>query len=311
MKISYFDPLSAGWNRMKNALFYPFDIRKWFIVGFTAFLAGLMDYNGGGGGNAANRDSHPDLSWHDFRNAPAEAWDWLLSHSVIFTLIIIGVIFLIGIIITLTWLSSRGKFMFLHNVIHDKSDVGEPWKAYSREGNSLFIWRLVFGLIASFVITGFMVIAFATIIGVVAQSGDVGTNILVIMAFIFTFLAIIIVVSYISLFLNDFIVPVMFKNKVSATKGWGIFLKLLSRHPGPFILYGLFRFLLALVVLVCILIFGFFTCCIGFIILLIPYISSVLLLPVSYTFRAFSVEFLEQFGDDYTFFPEQPVTDGP
>jgi len=29
------------------------------------------------------------------------------------------------------------------------------------------------------------------------------------------------------------------------------------------------------------------------------------MLPVSYTFRAFSVEFLEQFGDDFVIFPKQ------
>jgi len=39
--------------------------------------------------------------------------------------------------------------------------------------------------------------------------------------------------------------------------------------------------------------------------LITPYIGSVVLLPVSYTFRAFSVEFLEQFGDDFTIFPKQ------
>jgi hypothetical protein len=41
----------------------------------------------------------------------------------------------------------------------------------------------------------------------------------------------------------------------------------------------------------------------------IPYIGSVILLPVSYTFRAFSIEFLAQFGEKFDVFPkEESVT---
>ena len=43
MQIRFIDPLSRGWGRMKKALFQPFDMKKWFLVGFTAFLAGLAD----------------------------------------------------------------------------------------------------------------------------------------------------------------------------------------------------------------------------------------------------------------------------
>ena len=49
---------------------------------------------------------------------------------------------------------------------------------------------------------------------------------------------------------------------------------------------------------------GLLTCCIGFIFLIIPYIGSVIMLPVSVTFRSLSLEFLEQFGPDYKIFPD-------
>jgi hypothetical protein len=39
----------------------------------------------------------------------------------------------------------------------------------------------------------------------------------------------------------------------------------------------------------------------------VPYIGSVILLPVSYTFRAFSIEFLAQFGDKFNVFPEKEL----
>jgi hypothetical protein len=57
--------------------------------------------------------------------------------------------------------------------------------------------------------------------------------------------------------------------------------------------------------MIVIVIFGLVTCCIGFILLAIPYINVVILLPVPVWFRGFSVEFLEQFGEDYKFFPDE------
>ena len=65
------------------------------------------------------------------------------------------------------------------------------------------------------------------------------------------------------------------------------------------------------VVAIVIVTFGFITCCIGFLILIIPYLGSVILLPVSYTFRGLSVDFLEQFGEKYRIFPQEPTADNP
>ena len=54
MAISYSGPLSKAWARMKKALFQPFNINKWFRVGFTAWLAGLTDCSGSGSGGSGN-----------------------------------------------------------------------------------------------------------------------------------------------------------------------------------------------------------------------------------------------------------------
>jgi hypothetical protein len=44
--------------------------------------------------------------------------------------------------------------------------------------------------------------------------------------------------------------------------------------------------------------FGFMTCCLGFVLLITPYLSNVLLLPVTVFYRSFTVEFLAQFDAD-------------
>ena len=77
MNIAFFEPLSRGWNRMTQALFKPFDLAKWFVVGFTAFLASLMDPHGHGGGNG---DGHGGGDFEDVFDFPGIAWNWLIDN---------------------------------------------------------------------------------------------------------------------------------------------------------------------------------------------------------------------------------------
>jgi hypothetical protein len=302
MYIEFGTPLSKGWNRMKKALFQPFDLGKWFTIGFTAFLAGLADCSGNGGSGGGRHNGHFD--WDEFLNFPQTAHEWLVSHPLYFTLIIIGVILVFIITVIFTWLSSRGKFMLLHNVVNNKAEVSKPWHEFKWEGNSLFLWRFVFGLLA----TGAIIFLFIYFFG---EAKELRNNdaegvvlALAILKMILMFIGYCIIIGYISLFLNDFIVPIMYKHRMSATKGWIKFLNIFWRHLGYFIVYGLFVFVLMIAIVICVIIAGICTCCIGFILLIIPYISAVVLLPITYTYRAFSVEFLEQFGEEYILFPK-------
>ncbi|MCD4695216.1 MAG: hypothetical protein K8S16_03160 [Bacteroidales bacterium] len=304
MSIQYIEPLSRGWNRMKKALFQPFDISKWFIVGFTAFLAALLDGAGGGGSNSNNYGrKHSDLD--ELFNFPAYAWEWLNSHPFWFTLIVTGVIFLFVLSIVLTWVSSRGKFMFLYNVVNDKAEVKIPWYEYKREGNSLFLWRFIYGLICFIIVIVSFVFIFVMIRNIYYDYMGFSAKIFSILGMVLYFLVLFIVMGYISLYLNSFIIPIMYKYKITTSHAWFKFLPLLSRNLGNFILYGIFVFVLIILVVIAVLIFGFASCCIGFLLLIIPYIGSVVFLPISYTYRAFSVEYLEQFGDDFKIFPEK------
>lgn len=302
MNISYSGPLSSGWVRMKKALFQPFDIAKWINIGFTAFLAGLTDCNGGGnGGNKSGLGNHND--WDDFFNFPQTAWDWLTGHPLWFNLIILGIILLFVIGIVLTWLSSRGKFMFLHNVIHNKDDVKKPWYEFKTQGNSLFWWRFFFGWIAFLAFISYFIFCYTTAKNMYYGEISVGPKVWIIAGLIILFLALIIIVGYISLFLNDFVVPIMYKHRISATRAWLKFLQLMGIHFGTFIIYGLFIFVLGIAVGIGVIFLALITCCIGLLLLAIPFVGSVILLPVSYTFRALSIEFLRQFGEEFDVFP--------
>jgi len=299
MRIEFFAPLGRAWNRMKAALFQPFDLHKWFVVGFTAFLAGLAD---GYHGSSGSRWSH-DGGFRRFLAFPGRAWDWLVGHPGWFMLIGFGVLVLVVFGVVVLWLSSRGKFMFLDNVVHDKAEVVRPWREYKREGDSLFLWRVIFALVCFVVFVSLVGIFFAGASRLYGESGFDRIPVPFILLIGLVFLFLLIVVGYISLFLDGFVVPVMYKHRISATRGWGRFLSILGKHPFHFLHFGVLMFCFMILFVFSVIAAGIVTCCIGWILLVIPYIGTVVTLPVWYWFRAFSIEFLAQFGAEYDVFP--------
>lgn len=308
MNINYFNALSCSWNRMVTALFRPFDLGKWFVIGFTAFLAGLLDSPGGGGGSGSRHRLHRHDDFGDVLAFPGIAWDWLMDHPGWFALIIFGIFFLIILIIVLTWLSSRGKFMFLDNVVHNRAKVTQPWHEFRKQGNSLFLWRIGFGLVILAGIILFLIQIFY-IASDIYDGGFSPSVIAPMLGIGLLLLLFMIVIAFISAFLNNFVVPIMYKSQISTTQAWRRFLSLFSKHWIYFLLYGIFLLVLYILMVIGIIIAGLMTCCIGFIFLIIPYIGSVLTLPISFTFMALGPEFLAQFGAEFDIFPrEEEIT---
>jgi hypothetical protein len=99
MNILYAEPISRAWKRMSQALFAPFDVHKWFVIGFNAFLAGLADWNHGSGGSrgGVRFDAGEVFSF------PHRAWTWLMAHPGWFAgiLVLAFLLFIVGTVITL------------------------------------------------------------------------------------------------------------------------------------------------------------------------------------------------------------------
>ncbi len=299
MTIEYYQPLVRGFDRMKKALFQPFDLRKWFLVGFTAFLAGMIEWNGGGSGRSGPRHGG---NIEDVLHFPEQAWKWLTLNPGWASLIYAGLVFLVGLVILFAWLSSRGKFMFLDNVVHDRDRITEPWHEYRNLGNSMFVWQLAIGFITFVVFLAYLGFCFSILHGM-ASNGLFGRA-LAWNAFpmILGLLGLILIAVYVAIFWNDFVTAIMYKNRLETAAAWRRFWDVLKIHPVHFFLYGIVVFFLRLLVTILVVLVGVFTCCIGFLLLIIPYINSVVLLPVSYTLRAFSLEYLAQFGGDFDVF---------
>ncbi len=298
MTIQYVEPLNRAWNRMKIALFRPFDIHKWFVVGFNAFLAGLMEASNGGGGARAGREGN----FGEFIHFPRTAWDWLMGHPLLAVAILFAVVVAVAVIVVLTWASSRGVFMFLDNVVRDSVEIARPWREYEKEGRSLFVWRLLLG-IAGFAAFG-LVMAFFFTQGAALYDSAASPALPIgfILGLGMIVLGLVLIWGYIGLFLKDFVAALMYRNRISCGQAWKLFLDVFRKHPFHFAGYGLIIFLLMIAFAAAAVFAGLATCCIGFIFLIIPYVSTVVTLPVWYAYRAFSLEYLAQFGPEYDAF---------
>jgi MFS family permease len=304
MTILFFEPFGRAWNRMKAALFRPFDLRKWFVVGFSAFLAGLTRAHNGTGGSGYKEH----VSFREFLDLPARGWEWLMSHPGWAVAIAFLTLVVLAIVVVLTWLSSKGTFMFIDNVVRDKAEIAKPWREYSKEANSLFVWRLVFGFICLLLFVALAVSFFTTAAALYDQSFGRIVPLGFIIGMSFLALIFILVSGYITLFLSDFVAPLMYRKRISAVQAWGAFLGLFKSHPFHFLGYGIIIFLLVLAFVAAVIVAVIGTCCLAGLFLVIPYIGTVVTLPVWYTFRAFSLEFLAQFGPEYNLFPPaEPV----
>lgn len=299
MSIQYWKPLSGAWNRMLKKLFRPFDINKWIYFGFTSFLAGLMDSRSGG---PSYNFGKKDTDIEKFLEFPESASEWMGNHPDLTALIFTGALLALALLVVLTWLSSRGKFMFLDNVVRDRLEVAKPWRQFKTPGNSLFVWRLCFGFLCILILIPLVIMGFLKIHSIYQSGMSFFEFLPPIIGIIFLFVILTIILGYISLFLNDFIVPIMYKHRISANQAWGRFWLLFQKDWLHFILYGIAIFLLYMVIAAAVVAAGLMTCCIGFFLLIVPYIGSVVLLPVSYTLRVFSLEFLRQFDKKYALF---------
>jgi hypothetical protein len=107
---------------------------------------------------------------------------------------------------------------------------------------------------------------------------------------------------FVFFFFRQFVVPLMYINKISALEAWAAFRPLLKQAPGAFALYCLVYAVLNTIINIAIPLVCVMTCCIGLMILSIPYIWAVILLPVLALTRLYSLEFLAGLGENFNAF---------
>jgi hypothetical protein len=308
-RVSVIDPITPAIDRVKLILFRPFDLGKWFVIGFCAWLAYLGSGGGGGGGGGGGPRYNIPPERHEAReqirqgietarNYISDNLFWIIPVAVTVAVLVI----LIGLVVA--WLNSRGKFMFLHCVATNKAQVVVPWHQFRQQGNSLFLFRIVLAVISLIVVVapiiGIVVLGIMMISG--STPGIISVPVIVIL--VLSVFALSILLFLVKKFTFDFVVPIMSLRMVSCTAGWREFMAVLSANKLRFTLYLLFQIVIKIVIGV---IVGIGTCigcclCCASCLLFVPYIGTVILLPLLVFTRAYSLYYLQQYGPEFDVF---------
>ncbi|MGD8394695.1 MAG: hypothetical protein PVF43_04390 [Candidatus Eiseniibacteriota bacterium] len=300
MHIAYLDPLRRAWQRMRWMLLSPFDATRWLVIGFTVWLAHLTDtWTWFGGKDAPDIGARIQVdAWHDVAYDVVESVRELFAHGLEIAVVVLLGILAFAVYVVLLWLGSRGVFMFLDNLVHNRAEVKQPWRAYGERGDSLFLWRIVFGVLCVIATVPLVVFGVMVLMPVILADWGAAFSVPAVILLAFVALLLGLAIAFVDFFLIHFVAPIMYLNDVKVMEAWRLFLPVLREHPGSFILYALFYFLLWVCVAACIVLAGLLTCCIGWLVLSIPVIGTTLLLPVHLTLRTFDLEFLAQFGPE-------------
>lgn len=279
-KIEIFKPFGEAFELMKRILFQPFDLKKWLVIGFAAWLASL---GGGGGFNFPyNQRKDGQKLNQTIGQIPQQAL--IIGICVLVCLVLL-------LIVLLAWLRARGRFIFVDCIVRNRAAIVEPWKDFRAEGNSFFLFSLlvVVGLIGLAVV-GSLGLAFPLIIR--GSGSRPGSGLLI--AFCLFLIFLICLAAMFALILQ-LMVPIMYRQRCLARRAFEQAVRLIASHPGPIVLYVLFLLVLAVAVVMISCAAACMTCCIA----AIPYVGTVILLPIPVTLSAFSLLFLRQFGPDY------------
>ena len=284
--IEIFAPFGKAFELMKKILFQPFDLKKWFIIGLAAWLANL-----GRGAGSFNYQLDRREQVQKLNEAISQ-----IPHPILVFGVSLLIVFVLALIVLFAWLRARGGFMFIDCIVKNRAAIAEPWSEFRKEGNSYFLFSL--GVTFAFIIFAALL---ALPLIILAIKGHYFLNlyrdrldvyaILAIAAWVFVVLLMIIAWAL----LASFMVPIMYRRRCSAYEAFRAALSLIATHPGEILLYCLFLIVLAIAtgLVSCLAICA--TCCIA----ALPYIGTVILLPVFVLFRSFSLVFLRQFSADY------------
>ncbi len=217
-RIEIFAPFGEAFETTTKILFRPFDLAKWFVIGFAAWLATMF-----GGLNFNFRSGYNKKDWNwkaqsdGFPFSFADAPPWLLP------VIIGGGIVVLAIVLLLLWLNSRGRFMFTDCIVRNRGAIVAPWHEFRPEGNRYFLLQLIIS-VCSTLLAGGLVILF--LLRWHWKTVIVPLPILILLAVTFFLVALVIAL------IMKFIVPVMYRRRCGATEAFGEVWRLIVANPG-------------------------------------------------------------------------------
>jgi hypothetical protein len=214
-----------------------------------------------------------------------------IPQPVLITGICVLICVVLLLIVLLAWLRARGRFILVDCIVRNRAAIVEPWKEFRAQGNSFFLFSLLVVLV---VVPVIVIAGLLLIVPFIPGRGQAEPG--------FAFWIGISLTAFISVCLifvwalaSQLMVPIMYRQRCRARVAFARAVDLVTSHPGPILLYVLFFMLLAVAMVMISCAVTCATCCIA----AIPYVGTVILLPIPVTLGAFLLLFLRQFGPDY------------
>jgi hypothetical protein len=297
-KIEILTPFNQAIELTRLILFRPFDITKWLVIGFAAFLSGW--FNSGGG--SINPWSFRGWNTSSAQPSTFQLRSFNIDHAGVLFLVLIAVLVIVffTFLILWFWITARGRFIFIDCIVRNRAAIAEPWREFRREGNRFFLFLIVL-MVASIAVV-------ALLAGLVFGSlmlwrnyhiSNVPALLVLVPIAVFAWVALAVVVNLIIYFMP----PVMYARRCSPGEAARGLVQLVLDEPAPFILFILFMIALWIGWIMVGCLVTCLTCCLAS----LPYIGTVLVLPVPVFFRSFSLLFLRQFGSDWDVWEKIPV----
>lgn len=322
-RISLDRVISNAWKSMVRILFKPFSLERWLILGFCCWMVTLTDDVN----TATNfikqpvqQQINPSQIESIVDSVNWEAADYALNSSdgtlfqrissqfeidlapfqamiefgayVVFFLIILGAIFF--------WLRCRFEFIFLDNLVHDRSEIRKPWQEFRKIGNSYFFGYLLVTVavvaihLALLGGISFSCYSWLSESAVARQWLDFGeTRQLIVTLCASLWVAFAIISGF---YLNYFfflLVPIMHRERVGFAEGFRLLNTIIRQHLWRCIGFWMMIWVIMFAAGLAFVLFGLLTCCLFWILLTIPYIRAVLLLPFWAFLRLCGVELLQ------------------
>jgi hypothetical protein len=304
--IDFGQPFQHSLNHTSKVLFQPFNLSKWFALGFTAWLASFLSggnsvsFNWPGGNNSSSSEGASSTA-----GSGTELLDKLLGMGLPFWLLILALLALLLCLIVFVFvaLGCRGQFMFLDNVIHNRDEVKKPWKEFAPQANELTLWHSLFSLLPLLAVFGFMGLALAHF-----WPDLVSHTTRTFMAYLPWILAFCVMVflflplGLIVFLLHEFGVPLMAKHRCSVPQTFRHLFQLVRKHPLDCLVYALIRLAMGCAFFVLALMLCCLTCCLA----LLPYLNTVITLPYHVFRQTYTLDCLAQFGPEYNLWPSAP-----
>jgi hypothetical protein len=314
--------IQSAWERMLVILFEPFDIGKWGLLGFNAFLAllaegGVAINNPIPGSNNNEKTSFEFNSTEQALRAFKQFTTWVsdLPNNPWLKIMICAALAYVVIWLVLNWVGCRAQFVFLDNIVRNRAALAAPWQRYGHQGNVWFLFHLgLVALTALFFATAAGVFLFLNWTWISAARDPAGTEAIVAGLALLVFGVLGLIGTAITFLIRSLVLPLYFKQTMSLGTALLAVMSLVFTRPLSLFVYLLLSFVLAILS-------GFITCCVfmaAFCVTLsivcwvscFPFIGGMLMsmvlcqliLPLLVFQRCFQLGVLEQFGPQYEVF---------